>query len=116
MTFSQPGPANDHLGAEGKQFVASFSKTFDAAPTREAVSAAQATDVLLDAIARSDGTRASVTMNLFNTSISNGILGSFFITPDGDTTLNAVAIYRISGGKVTTFANIIVPDALLAPD
>ena len=89
---------------------------FDAEPTRNAVSAAQAIDVLLDAIARSDGTRASVTMNLFNTDVSNGILGSFFITPTGDTTLNAVAIYRIIGGTVTTFANIVVPDALLAPD
>jgi branched-chain amino acid transport system substrate-binding protein len=116
MTISQPGPTNDHLGMEGKQFVASYSKMFDAEPTRDAVSAAQAIDVLLDAIARSDGTRASVTMNLFNTDISNGILGSFFITPTGDTTLNAVAIYRIIGGTVTTFANIVVPDALLAPD
>ena len=116
MTISQPGPTNDHLGTEGKQFVVSFSKMFDAEPTRNAVSAAQAIDVLLDAIARSDGTRASVTMNLFNTDISNGILGRFFITPTGDTTLNAVAISRIVGGKVKDYANVLVPDALLAPD
>ena len=57
-----------------------------------------------------------MTMNLFSASISNGILGSFFITPDGDTTLNAVAIYRIVGGKVKDYANVLVPDALLAPD
>jgi hypothetical protein len=55
-----------------------------------------------------------VTSNLFKTQISNGILGSFGITPTGDTTLNAVAIYRIIGGKVTTFTNVVVPDALLA--
>jgi branched-chain amino acid transport system substrate-binding protein len=116
MTISQPGPPNDHLGNAGKPFAASYSKMFDAEPTRGAVSAAEAIDVLLDAIARSDGTRASVTMNLFDTDISNGILGSFFITPTGDTTLNAVAIYRIVGGKVTNFSNVVVPDALLAPD
>ncbi len=116
MTISQPGPTNDHLGMEGKQFAAAYSKMFDAEPTRDAVSAAQAIDVLLDAIARSDGTRASVTMNLFNTDISTGILGSFFITPTGDTTLNAVAISRIVGGKVKDYANVLVPDALLAPD
>jgi branched-chain amino acid transport system substrate-binding protein len=116
MTFSQPGPANDHLGREGKQFVASFSQKFGAEPTRFAVTAAQAIDVLLDAIAPSDGTRASVTTNLFKTSVSNGILGSFSITPTGDTTLNAVAIYRIIGGRVTTFATVVVPDALVAPD
>jgi branched-chain amino acid transport system substrate-binding protein len=116
MTISQPGPANDHLGMEGKRFVASFSKRFGAEPTRYAVNAAQAIDVLLRAIAHSDSTRASVTTNLFKTRVSNGILGSFWFTPTGDTTINAVAIYRIIGGKVTTFANVVVPDALVAPD
>jgi hypothetical protein len=57
-----------------------------------------------------------VTANLFKTRVLNGILGSFWITPTGDTTLNAVAIYRIIGGEVTTFATVVVPDALLAPD
>ena len=116
MTFSQPGPASDQLGTNGKQFVGAFSRKFGAEPTRYALDAAQVIDVLLDAIARSDGARASVTSNVFKTNVSNGILGSFLITPTGDTTLNAVAIYRIVGGKVTAFANIVVPDALVAPD
>jgi branched-chain amino acid transport system substrate-binding protein len=116
MTISQPGPAYNRLGKEGRRFVASFSKRFGGKPTRYAVEAAQAIDVLLGAIARSDGTRSSVTSNLFKTQISNGILGSFGITPTGDTTLNVVAIYRIIDGKVTTFANVVVPDALLAQD
>jgi branched-chain amino acid transport system substrate-binding protein len=116
MTISQPGPAYNRLGKEGRRFVASFSKRFGGKPTRYAVEAAQAIDVLLGAIARSDGTRSSVTSNLFETQISNGILGSFGITPTGDTTLNVVAIYRIIDGKVTTFANVVVPDALLAQD
>jgi hypothetical protein len=75
---------------------------------------AQATDVMLDAIAHSDGSRGSVTRNLFRTRVSKGILGSFWITPMGDTTLNAVAVYRISGDKVTTLATVVVPDALVA--
>jgi branched-chain amino acid transport system substrate-binding protein len=116
MTLSLPGPPIDRLGSTGKQFVASFSKKFGAKPTRFAVDAAEAMDVLLDAIARSDGSRASVTSNLFKVSVSNGILGSFSITRTGDTTLDAVAIYRIVGGKVRTFANEVVPDALVAPD
>jgi branched-chain amino acid transport system substrate-binding protein len=116
MTISQPGPASDHLSREGKLFVAPFSKKFGGEPTRYAVNAAQAIDVLLYAIGRSDGTRASVTRNLFRTRVSNGILGSFWITPTGDTTLNAVAIHRIIGGEVTTFATVVVPDALVAPD
>jgi branched-chain amino acid transport system substrate-binding protein len=115
MTFSVPGPAIDRLARTGRQFVASFSKRFGPEPTRFAVAAAQAMDVLLDAIAHSDGSRASATSNLFKVSVSNGILGSFSITPTGDTTLDAVAIYRIAGGKVTTFATVVVPDALVAP-
>jgi hypothetical protein len=73
-------------------------------------------DVLLDAIARSDGTRDSVTKKLFATRVSNGILGSFWITPDGDTTLNAIAMYRVTGGKVTTYKTVVVPDTLVATD
>jgi branched-chain amino acid transport system substrate-binding protein len=116
MTISQPGPPNDQLTGEGKQFVASFSKKFGGEPTRYAVAAAQAIDVMLDAIGHSDGSRTSVTRNLFATSVSNGILGSFSFTPTGDTTLNAVTIYRIVGGKVTTFTTVVVPDALVGPD
>jgi DNA-binding SARP family transcriptional activator len=116
MTISYPGPAIGLLKGEGARFVASFSEKFGAKPDRFAVNAAQAMDVLLDAIARSDGTRASVTTKLFATRISNGIIGSFWITPTGDTTLNAVAIYRVTRGKVTTFETVIVPDALVAPD
>jgi branched-chain amino acid transport system substrate-binding protein len=116
MILSRPGPPNDNLGREGERFATAFSNKFGAEPNRYAINAAQAIDVLLDAIARSDGTRASVTRNLFTTRISNGILGSFWITRTGDTTLNAVAIYRIKRGKVATFANTIVPDALIGPE
>jgi branched-chain amino acid transport system substrate-binding protein len=115
MAISQPGPPTVHLTGKGKQFVASFSRKFGGEPTRYAVAAAQAIDVMLDAIGHSDGSRASVTRNLFATSVSNGILGSFSITPTGDTTLNAVTIYRIIAGKVTTFMAVVVPDALVGP-
>jgi branched-chain amino acid transport system substrate-binding protein len=116
MTISYPGPAVGLLRGEGARFVASFSEKFGAKPDRFAVNAAQAMDVLLDAIARSDGTRTSVTRKLFATRVSNGILGSFWITPTGDTTLNAVAVYRVSGGEVTTYSTVIVPDTLVASD
>ena len=116
LLVSQPGPMGDRLGAAGKRFAASFSKKFGEEPTQFALSSAQAMDVLLDAIARSDGTRASVTRRLFDTHISNGILGSFFITPTGDTTLNEVTIQRVVGGKVTPYKTIVVPDGLVAAD
>ncbi len=59
--------------------------------------AAQATEVLLDAIARSDGTRASVVEELFATKVENGILGSFSFDRYGDIVPAPVGIYRIRG-------------------
>jgi branched-chain amino acid transport system substrate-binding protein len=114
MTMSRAGIPNERLGEAGKEFVASFTKRTGGPPTGFAVHAAQAMDVLLAAIARSDGTRPSVTRNLLTTRISNGILGSFWITSTGDTTLNAVTIFRIVHGKVTTYDTITVPEDLLA--
>jgi DNA-binding SARP family transcriptional activator/ABC-type branched-subunit amino acid transport system substrate-binding protein len=114
MTISQPGPLGEHLSTAGKRYAASFSKKFGTEPTSFALSSAQAMDVLLDAIARSDGTRASVRRRLFDTRVTNGILGSFWITPTGDTSLNAITIQRVVGGKLTTYATIVVPDTLVA--
>ena len=56
--------------------------------------AAQATDMLLAAIARSDGTRPSVVHELFRTRITDGILGNFTVSPTGDLNPNLVIIDR----------------------
>lgn len=114
MTITQPGRSADDVPAEGEKFVSAYRARFGEKPTRYALAAAQATDVMLDAIAASDGTRASATRSLFKTRVSNGILGSFLITPTGDTTLNAVTVHRIVGGKVTTISTVDVPDALVS--
>jgi ABC-type branched-subunit amino acid transport system substrate-binding protein len=68
--------------------------------------------VLLDAIARSDGTRASVIAEVFNERVSNGILGSFSFDRNGDTTAGAVTIYRIVRGSPTVF-EVITPSPSL---
>jgi len=112
MSITVPGPSADDLPAKGKEFAAAYARHFGKELSRYALGAAQAADVLLDAIAASDGSRASVTDRLFKTNVSNGILGSFLITPSGDTTLNAVAVHRIRGGK-TTASTVFVPDALV---
>jgi len=64
-----------------------------------AVSAAQATQLRLDAIGRSDGTRRSVVSELFSSDVGGGVLGDFSVTATGDTTANSVTIYRIEGGE-----------------
>jgi branched-chain amino acid transport system substrate-binding protein len=57
----------------------------------------QATEVVLDAIARSDGTRASVLRELRKTRVDDGVLGSFGFDRYGDITPATVGIYRITG-------------------
>jgi branched-chain amino acid transport system substrate-binding protein len=71
--------------------------------------AAEAAEVLLDAIARSDGTRASVTHALLATRIRDGILGSFSFDANGDSTLNPILIYRIAHGKSVLDRVLVAP-------
>ncbi|HEY6030865.1 MAG TPA: branched-chain amino acid ABC transporter substrate-binding protein [Gaiellaceae bacterium] len=113
MTVSVAGLPNEQLKGAGKTFVAAFKKATGQAPDPYSVYAAQAAEVLVQAIAKSDGTRASVSANLFKTKVSNGILGSFSINKNGDTTSNPVTIYQIKGGKSTTLKVITPPTSLV---
>ena len=56
---------------------------------------AQATEALLTAIARSDGTRASVVRELHELRIVNGPLGTFRFDRYGDPTINYTTILRV---------------------
>jgi branched-chain amino acid transport system substrate-binding protein len=56
--------------------------------------AAEAAEVLLAAIARSDGTRASVTRQLLDVHIEHGILGEVSFDKSGDRTQNLIPIFR----------------------
>jgi branched-chain amino acid transport system substrate-binding protein len=71
--------------------------------------AAQATEVLLQAIARSDGTRASVARELFATRVKDGILGSFSFDRNGDIVPRPVGVYRFERGKFVTDGVVRVP-------
>jgi DNA-binding SARP family transcriptional activator/ABC-type branched-subunit amino acid transport system substrate-binding protein len=113
VTVSAGGIPNSQLPPSGKKFVTAFARAVGETPFQWPAAAAQATDVLLSAIARSDGTRASVTARLFKTRVSNGILGSFSFDRNGDTTAGAVTIYRIVNGNPVVF-RVITPPTILA--
>jgi DNA-binding SARP family transcriptional activator/ABC-type branched-subunit amino acid transport system substrate-binding protein len=101
MYVSFAGRPNTKLPAAGSALVASFAST-QPSPRVTSYSAAygaQATELLLAAIARSNGTRASVTKQLFASKVSDGILGSFAFTPQGDMTPSPVTIFRVVGGN-----------------
>ncbi|HEX5449393.1 MAG TPA: branched-chain amino acid ABC transporter substrate-binding protein [Gaiellaceae bacterium] len=112
MTVSVAGEPNSKLGSVGKAFVKGFTKVAGV-PDPYSVYAAQCAQVLIDAIARSNGTRADISKQLFKTKVKNGILGSFTISPNGDTSSNPVTIYGIKGGKQTTVRTITPPVSLV---
>ena len=63
--------------------------------------AAPATEMLLEAIARSNGTRASVVEKLFETRLKGGTLrGSFSFDRRGDITPARIAVFTIRNGAV----------------
>ncbi|HKX47931.1 MAG TPA: ABC transporter substrate-binding protein [Gaiellaceae bacterium] len=95
-----PGIPRSALPPAGKQFLREFGPTMDAPGAQGAPEAAQATEVLLDAIARSDGTRASVVEELFATKVENGILGSFTFDRFGDIDPAPVGVYRYENAKI----------------
>jgi DNA-binding SARP family transcriptional activator/ABC-type branched-subunit amino acid transport system substrate-binding protein/streptogramin lyase len=115
VTISFTATPPERLGAEGRRFADDFRKAIGRPIEAYSLSAAQATEVLLDAIGKSDGSRASVTAQVFKTRVSNGILGSFSFDRNGDTTAGAVTIYRIVHGKPTVMTVITPPRSLLMP-
>jgi branched-chain amino acid transport system substrate-binding protein len=110
MYISQPGVPEDQLKGEGKKFVADFkAETGKTTVDPYTAYAAQATVVLLDAIDRSDGSRASVAEELFKTDIKGGILGDFTIDENGDTSLGTVTFFQVKNGE-PTFSKLITPE------
>jgi YVTN family beta-propeller protein len=83
------------LTDRGRQFAKDFLASKGAENfNQSAIYTAQAAEVMLDAIARSDGTRASVTRELMATRVRNGILRPFRFDRNGDTTSQDVSILQ----------------------
>jgi branched-chain amino acid transport system substrate-binding protein len=114
MYVSVAGQPNEALGATGKKFVKDFGATQSTGNVDPYSSyAAQSAQVLLDAIKTADGDRAKTADALLSTKVTDGILGSFQINSDGDTDANPVTMYKIKGGKQTTYKTITPPTSLV---
>ncbi len=107
-------PPTGKLPSDGQDFAARFEDRFGARPCCFSVHTAQATNMMLDAIADSDGTRAQVLKNLFEANVEGGYIGDFEIDRYGDTTLNTIAVYRIEDGDLRFETAITPPPELLA--
>ena len=77
-----------------ERFLDNFGEDSSGGPILET---AQASELVLRAIARSDGTRESVLEKLKASRVKNGILGSFHFDRNGDLTPAKMAIIRITG-------------------
>ena len=67
---------------------------------------------VMTAIKNSNGSRASVTKNLFKTRVKNGILGTFKIDKNGDTNLRGITAYKMHNGDGKTFRTLYPPTKL----
>lgn len=110
MLIALGGVPPEKLPAQGRTFLQSLGKpAYVQRQGYGAPEAAQSTEVLLDAIARSDGSRASVVDQLFKTDVKNGILGSFRFDRNGDIDPAVVAFLRIQNGKAVVDRVVQVP-------
>lgn len=66
-----------------------------------AMQAAAAAEALLEAIARSDGTRSSVTNELLRLRLRDGVLGPLRFDAGGDPVPAPVAVYRVTTQAAT---------------
>jgi branched-chain amino acid transport system substrate-binding protein len=93
--FAYPGAAVSLLPPAGKRFLQDLKARTGKPGQFYTAYAAQSAEILLDAIARSDGTRSSVTKELFKTRVENGILGDIRFDKNGDPVEAPITIWRI---------------------
>ena len=85
----------ERLGATGRSFVSHYETAIGTAPHPYAVYAAQAARLLLDSIAVSNGTRASVGRAVLAAKVEHGLIGSFSFDAKGDLRPAPVTIFRV---------------------
>jgi branched-chain amino acid transport system substrate-binding protein len=116
MYITVAGIPPEKLTGAGADFIKAFGDQIGKKPNPYSAYAAQSMQVVLDAIEKSDGTRSSVTDNLLKTDVTDGILGTFSINANGDTTRNPVTVYQqVGSGKSGTGKTfkVVTPSASL---
>ena len=112
---SVAGVPNSKLKGAGKAFLAAFTKQLHGTPPDPyAVYAAQAMVVMLNAISKSNGTRASVVQQILKTNLhQQHHRDGQASMPQGDVQGGPVAIYRIKAGKSTDYTVMYPPKSLV---
>jgi branched-chain amino acid transport system substrate-binding protein len=112
--FSVAGVPIEEFEGPAEEFIAAFEQTTGGDPVDPyAVYGAQAAQIVLDAIAKSDYTRAGVIEQLFATEVSNGYLGDFSFNENGDPTLASGAVVGFTifrGEEQLEVETVFAPD------
>ena len=120
-TCCRPRPPSTTSRARGQAWVRTFARVAAGRRGPRAPVAAQAAEVLLDAIARSDGTRASVTRELARTRVSDGLLRPFRLDQHGNAAPSPVIVLRVKGAAQASgdlqpaFTGAAVVERITAP-
>jgi branched-chain amino acid transport system substrate-binding protein len=104
------GPA---LPKQGRQWAAQFHRRWRVQPCCYAVHAGGVMQLVLGAIAASDGIRPQVLRNLQRANVQGGLVGDFRFDRHGDTTLMAISVSAIRDGRLRYRQTLEVPSALL---
>ena len=100
---SVPVAVTQSLTPAGRRLLAAFEKTRAGAPVPSGTylpETLEAAETVVEAIARSDGSRASVLDQIRQTATTtSGVLGAFDFDRNGDMTPAPFAIVRITGGR-----------------
>jgi branched-chain amino acid transport system substrate-binding protein len=111
--FSVAGVPVEEFKGPAQEFIDGFEQTLGGEPVDPyAIYGAQAAQIVLDAIANSDGSRAGVIEQVFQTEVENGLIGSFVINENGDPTQagGAVVGFTIYRGEEE-----LVPETVMSP-
>jgi branched-chain amino acid transport system substrate-binding protein len=110
MFMSVAGQPIDQFTGKAKEFAQNFAKEYLKGGSQKidpyAIYGAQAAQVILDAIAASDASRSDVIAKMFETKVSQGLLGSFDIGANGDPeggegAVTAIVFYKATDSLTT---------------
>jgi len=110
--FSVAGVGIDKYKGAAQKFINGFKSKLGGKPVDPyAILGAQAAQVMLDAIEKSDGTRSDVIAKVFATKVSNGLIGNFSFNKNGDLTGAKGAAVLFTIYKGTNHLNTLLTTA-----
>jgi branched-chain amino acid transport system substrate-binding protein len=113
MYISYAGQPLQKLGKAGKAYMAAFRKyaKIKGQIPPYSVYQGQSAQILLGAIAASNGTRKSVIKKMFSTKVKNGIMGTFHFDRNGDVCPNKWISFDRLSGDTGKYAFVVVTKA-----